>query len=227
MTAVDPRLRAAIDASIAWYEDLTALHGVASRVERGLWMSVGPPPPLHSDVAVVEPDASLEDVDRALADRLHWGFKDSFGTLRPSGNDVALLFAATWIHRPAANRIAAAPRRWVPVTDAAGLAEWTAHHDTAEVLLPGLLDRGHFRVLERRVDGRATAGAVARLGTGVVDISNVHGVDGGDPDWDELAADVEALFPGRALVGYEQGSALDAALSGGFEPIGDLRVWVR
>ncbi len=227
MPAVNPRLRAAVDASIAWYEDLTALHGVASQVEHGLWMSVGPPPPLHSDVAVVEPDASLEDVDRALADRAHWGFKDSFAVLRPSGDDVALLFAATWIHRPPANRTTAAPRRWSPVDDATGLAAWTAQHDTAEVLLPGLLDRGHFRILERRVDGRATAGAVARLGTGIVDISNVHGVDGHDPDWAELAADVEALFPGRALVGYERESALEAALSAGFDPVGELRVWVR
>ncbi len=227
MTAVEPRLRAAVDASIAWYEDLTALHGIASRVEHGLWMSVGPPPPLHSDVAVVEPHASIEDVDRALADRAHWGFKDSFAALRPSGNEVALLFAATSIHRPAANRTGAAPGRWMPVSDATGLAAWTAHHDTAEVLLPGLLDRGHFRFLERRVDGRATAGAVARLGTGVVDVSNVHGVDGHELDWDELAAEVQALFPGRALVGYERGSALDAALSGGFDPVGELRVWVR
>ena len=227
MATVEPRLRAALDASIGWYEDLTALHGVASRIENGLWISVGPPPPLHSDVVVVEPDVTLEHVDSALADRVHWAFKDSFATLRPSGDDVHLLFAATWIHRPPAEPTGSQPGRWVPVDDAAQLAEWTATHDTAEVLLPGLLERGHFLVLERRTDGLVTGGAVARLGSGVVDLSNVHGIDGHTVDWAELAADVGAAFPGRALVGYEHGEALDDALTGGFEPVGGLRVWVR
>ena len=71
------------------------------------------------------------------------------------------------------------------------------------------------------------AGAVARLGSGVVDISNVHAVPGHSVDWAELAAVVSARFPARALVGYESGDDLRAAVSGGFEPVGDLRVWVR
>jgi hypothetical protein len=227
MGAVDPRLRAAVDASIGWYEDLTALHGVPSRVADGLWMSIGPPPPLHSDVAVVEPHVSGNLVDRALADRPTWGFKDSFATIRPSGSDVRLLFAATWIHRAPAHPSGAAPRRWIRVNDPAWLADWTAHHDTADVLLPGILDRGHFAVLERRTDGIVTGGAVVRLGTGIADLSNVHAVAGHDVDWGELAADVEALFPDRGIVGYERDDALQAARAGGFETVGELRVWVR
>jgi hypothetical protein len=60
-----------------------------------------------------------------------------------------------------------------------------------------------------------------------VDVSNVHALPGHAVDWAELADVVGAWFPGRPLVGYERGEALDAALAGGFAPVGDLRVWVR
>ena len=225
MRALDARLRTALDASIGWYEDLTALHGIASRIEHGLWMSLGTPPPLHSDVVTVEPDASSDAVNRALRDRPSWAFKDSFASLRPSGTDVDLLFGATWIHRPPSHTPKSAPGVWMTVTDVAELGEW--HTDTADVLLPGILERGHFRVLARRSGGRIVAGAVARLGTGAVDLSNVHAHAGYEVDWGELAADVEAVFPDRPMVGYERGADLAGARSAGFEPVGELRVWVR
>jgi hypothetical protein len=74
---------------------------------------------------------------------------------------------------------------------------------------------------------RSAAGAVARLGSGVVDVSNVHAVAGYSVDWAELAGVIGARFPDRPLVGYEREDALDAALAGGFAAIGDLRVWLR
>jgi hypothetical protein len=37
---------------------------------------------------------------------------------------------------------------------------------------------------------------------------------------------VAHLFPGRPLVGYERSDDLTAALAGGFQTTGELRVWV-
>jgi len=62
---------------------------------------------------------------------------------------------------------------------------------------------------------------------GAVDVSNVYAVPGHRVDWAELAEVVDAVFPGRQLVGYERADALAAALEGGFVPVGELRVWVR
>jgi len=95
------------------------------------------------------------------------------------------------------------------------------------VLLPGVLRLAHLQVLAKRVDGRIVAGAVARLGTGVVDVSNTYGVPGADLDWSELSAVLGARFPGRPLVGYTSGAELAAATDAGFVPVGPLRVWVR
>jgi hypothetical protein len=145
-----------------------------------------------------------------------------------SGEGMNLLFSATWIHREAArsDRDAAASG-WTAVRSADRLAEWTAQHDTTQVLLPPLLQRGHFCILAKLGDDRIVAGAVARLGSGVVDVSNVHAVPGYSVDWAELAGVIGECFPDRPLVGYERGDALSAARAGGFVSVGDLRVWVR
>lgn len=226
---MDPRLRAAVDANVGWYEDLCALHGVGSILVDGLWSALDRPPPLHSDAVVVEPEVTAGQVLARLAGRDRCGVKDSFATMDLSAEGMRLLFEATWIHREAApgRGRTAVPAGWVTVTGADELAEWTGRHDTEGVLLPPLLRRGHFRILARRAGDRIVAGAVARLGSGVVDVSNVYAVAGHRVDWAELAGAVGALFPGRPLVGYEHGEALEAARDGGFAPLGPLRVWVH
>jgi hypothetical protein len=223
---VDPRLRSAVDASVGWYEDLCTLHGVGSMLAGGLWSAATKPPPLHSDAVVVEPPVTAGQVLGRLEGREHGGVKDSFATMDLTTAGMDLLFAATWIHRPAGEP-RPGPAGWSVVTSAAALAEWTGQHDTAEVLLPPLLRRAHFRILAERVAGRLVAGAIARLGSGIVDVSNVYAVPGHAVDWAVLADVIAAHFPGRPLVGYERGDALAAALDGGFAPVGDLRVWVR
>jgi hypothetical protein len=225
---MDARLRTAVDASVGWYEDLCALHGVGSVLVDGLWSALDTPPPLHSDAVVVEPVVTADLVLARLDGRVRCGVKDSFATMDLSGQDMKLLFSATWIHREAEpDRRPDMPAGWVAVTGADELSEWTGHHDTRDVLLPPLLRRAHFRVLARYVDDRIVAGAVARLGSGAVDVSNVYAVPGHRVDWAQLADVVAAFFPGRQLVGYERGDALAAALDGGFAPLGELRVWVR
>ncbi|XVV09112.1 hypothetical protein ACQP2X_30240 [Actinoplanes sp. CA-131856] len=222
---MDSRLRSAVDASVGWYEDLCALHGVGSTLVDGLWSALDPPPPLHSDAVVVEPGVSADQVLARLEGREHGGVKDSFATMDLTGAGLESLFAATWIHREPAPD--GTPGGWVAVTGGAELARWTGRHDTRDVLLPPLLRRAHFRILARYAGDQLVAGAVARLGSGVVDVSNVWAVPGHRVDWAELAGAIDAAFPGRPLVGYERGEALAAALDGGFEPVGDLRVWVR
>ena len=224
---MDPRLRTAIDASVGWYEDLCALHEVGSVLVDGLWSTLDPPPPLHSDAVAVEPGVTADQVLARLDGRIHCGVKDSFATMGLSGEGMDLLFSATWIHRAPVPDRPGPPAGWVTVTGADELSEWTGHHDTREVLLPGLLRRAHFRILARYVDDRLVAGAVARLGSGAVDVSNVWAVPGYRVDWAELAEAAGAYFPGRQLVGYERGDALAAALDGGFTALGELRVWVR
>jgi hypothetical protein len=225
---MDPRLRSAIDASVGWYDDLCALHGVGSILVDGIWSALDTPPPLHSDAVVVEPEVTADRVLTRLADRARCGVKDSFASMDLSDAGLALLFSASWIHRAAGRHPGrGVPPGWVTVSAVDELATWTGQHDTSAVLLPHLLRRAHFRILARYADDRIVAGAVARLGSGTVDVSNVYVLPGHRLDWAELAEVVGAYLPDRPLVGYERGDALAAALDGGFTPIGELRVWVR
>jgi hypothetical protein len=225
---MDPRLRSAVDASIGWYDDICALHGIGSTLADGVWSAHDTPPPLHSDAVVVEPAVTADGVLARVNGRAHCGVKDSFATMDLSGEGMALLFSATWLYRSVRQRQdSSKPAGWAAVTSVGELAEWTGRHDTGDVLLPPLLQRAHFRILAKYVDNRIVAGAVARLGSGIVDVSNVYAVPGHHLDWAELAEVIGAWFPGRPLVGYERGDALGAALDGGFVPTGELRVWLR
>lgn len=220
---MDHRLRCAIDASIGWYDDLCALHRVGSTLADGVWSALAPPPPLHSAAVTVEPSATVELVLDRLVDGPVGGVKDSFSTVDLGAAGWDLLFEASWIHLPAPVVPVAFPPGWREVREPAELEQWTADHNTGEVLLPGLLRSAHFRILAKVQDARIVAGAVARLGSGVVDVSNAHG---DSLDWSELVAAVVRVFPGRPLVGYEGGEDLSAALASGFKAVGPLRVWV-
>lgn len=225
---MDQRLRSAVDASIGWYDDICAMHGVGSTLADGVWSALDAPPPLHSDAMVVEPGVTADRVLARLDGRVHCGVKDGFATMDLSGEGMDLLFSATWVHRESEQRREReVPPGWAAVTTADELAVWTGQHDTSGVLLPPLLQRAHFRILAKYADERIVAGAVARLGSGAVDVSNVYAMPGHELDWAELSTVIDRYFPGRPLVGYERGDALSAALDGGFTPVGELRVWLR
>ena len=226
---MDPRLRMAVDANLGWYGDLCSLHGVASRLDDGLWWAMTSPPPLHSDAVVSEPSVTARQVLDRVAGRPRCGVKDSFATLDLTGGGMQVLFDASWMHREASpvDSLPSEASAWSRVTTAAELETWTSLHDTTGVLLPGLLDYAHFAVLAKYADGEIVAGGVARLAGGVVDVSNTYAVAGHRLDWSELVAVVAARFPGRALVGYTRGEELDQATEAGFTVVGDLRVWLR
>ena len=218
---VDPRLRRAVDANVGWYEDLCAMHAVPTTLDPGLWRSIGRPPPLHSDIVVVEPEVSTEQVTELVGDRMPYGCKDSFATVDLSAVGFNILFSASWIHLEAgAAPESAQSKGWVTIVDASQLVAWNSLHGTTEVLLPALLQHGHFRVLALYADQRIVAGAVARLSSGVVDVSNVFAVPGHHLDWPSLATAIQAIFPSRPIVGYERGGSLDAARKAGFVGVG-------
>lgn len=224
---MDPRLRAAVDESVCWYDELFALHSVGCGISDGLWASHGPPPPLHSAAKSVEPSVRSAAALRAVAAYEHCSIADSFGAL-DLGDEMDLLFEARWLHRPPLDAaLTPLPAGWETVTTGADLAVWTAIHGTSDVLLPGLLRRSSFQFLGHRSNGELTAGGVTHLGAGVVGLSNVWAAPGHEVDWGELVRVVHALHPGRAVVGYEQGEDLAHALAAGFNAVGPQLVWVR
>jgi hypothetical protein len=76
--------------------------------------------------------------------------------------------------------------------------------------------------------GHLVGGGIANRTGPVVGLSNTFG-EAASPTrfWANLVAAAQAAFPGLALVGYERGASLHAALAAGFVAVGPLRVWIR
>jgi hypothetical protein len=127
---------------------------------------------------------------------------------------------------------------WSAVTDETGLARWEAAWaglhagqlvpDSERIFRPALLAEPGVAFLAGSRRSEIVAVAAANLTGDVVGLSNVFAPDeDAAACWAGAVALATALFPDRPLVGYERGDDLALARSLGFQPLGDLRVWVR
>lgn len=226
---VDPRLRTAVDASLSWYEDIFALHGIPTAVQHGLWKALGEPPRWHSSAKTVTPTVVKGEVLRAVEAFEHCSIADSFGVLDLSDSGFAVLFEATWVHHPPhAHSTGALPAGWTVIAEEEELEVWNREHDTLDVLLPSLLSHPRFRFLRHEEDGNLMGGAVLHdTGGDSVGLSNQWTVAGGRIDPSALLSCAGTLHPGRAVVAYERGDDLDAFLDAGFDGLGPQYVWAR
>lgn len=224
---MDPRLRAAVDTSLAWYDDIFCLHGIPTRTEGGLWWALAPAPPWHSGVKTTEPGVA---VDRVVVIHGEGTVADSFGDVELASCGFTLLVDATWVHhRPLDRAPSRLPKGWSVVRDAPTLAEWNRAHDYAGVLLPAVLEHPAFTVVAREVDGMLAAGAVVHRGAhpGVVGLSNTWSTPALELDHEEVLALVATLHPGASVTDFAQGADLSALQAAGYTPLGPQRVWLR
>jgi hypothetical protein len=223
---MDPRLRAAVEASRQWYDDVFALHEIPVLVEDGLWSALGPPLTWHSAAKTLEPGVESGRVLRAVAALEHCAVADSFADLDLAPHGFEVLIEATWLHRPPDDGAGAWPDGWWVVAGPDDLSEWVTAHDYAGVLTPAVLAHPRIRVLGCRRDGRLVGGAVTHDGDGALGLSNGWGSGELTASTDVLAA-VSALHSGRAMVDYAGGEERDAMVAAGFTPLGPHRVWAR
>ena len=224
-----------------WCDAVCRAHGTPGAFTAESWTSAHRTPPLYPDaVTLTERASAAELLARIDTDAPGCTVKDSFATLDLSGAGFSVLFEAQWIHRPA-GLPAPAPVdgvRWDVVRDAGALASWAAAWagEPDEGGPAGGAGSGPFRAellddagtffLRGRSGERVVAGAVASRSGSVVGLSNVFAADGDTGSaWAGVLRAVAERWPERAVVGYESGDDLDAAIRHGSVPIGPLRVW--
>ncbi|WP_314246301.1 hypothetical protein [Streptomyces sp. DSM 40907] len=226
------RRRAALN-NAAWCDAVCRAHGLVPRYEgEQVWFSARRTPPMYPDAVTLEPAVPAGSVLRGV-DTASPGcsVKDSFADLDLTGAGFEVLFEAQWIHRPAGMPLPeaegeAAGLEWSEVSGAAELAAWEAAFEGGEsaegdgLFRPALLGGG-IVFLAGRAGGRIVAGAVVSTGGGVAGVSNLFGAA-----WPGVLAAVRGRWPELDVVGYEHGEDLEAAVRGGFAPIGPLRVWL-
>jgi hypothetical protein len=226
----DPRAVRAAANNASWCATVCRAHGIPGTLAVGQWRAAAPPPPFYPDTVTLVPGLAPAEVAESVPDRRGASVKDSFADVDLGGEGFEVLFEAQWIWRSQQSADGAPDLVWGVVDTAAALAVWAEGSGQAGTFGPqspgrALVENEDVRfLLGHRGDvvvGRAALYAAA----GVVGVSNVWA--GAPGAWGSLAGTAGRLFPGQAVAGYESGAGLAAALAGGFEAVGPLRVWVR
>ena len=216
-----------------WCSIVCETQGMRGTFDADAWTCATRAPEFYPDAVTlrrgVDAESLLARIDRTSGASV----KDSFADLDLSAAGFDLLFDASWIRHPARR----APRsarddRWRVIRDPAALLEWeTAWLDGESGprnFRPSLLEREDVAILAIPAANGAVSTAILNVTGSVVGLSNVVTGDDGAAGTLSVALDAaSSLYPGLDLVGYEQGSLLDAARQAGFELIGPLRVWMH
>jgi hypothetical protein len=218
-----------------WCASVCASHGIPHAFGDRAWHSPHRTPPYYPDAVTVRPDATAADfLSRIDTASPGCSVKDSFATLDLTSCGFTCLFSARWIHRPAGLAAPASPNwRAEQVSTSDRLRDWQdAWHGAGagpDVFRPALLDDPSVRVLALHDGGELRGGAVLYRGSGLVGVSNLFAVDGGDVAAvrSSVIAAAARRFPGLPLAGYEREDALAHALAVGFTALAPLRVWSR
>jgi hypothetical protein len=241
------RLELAARNNAIWCDTVCRAHGVPGEFLPAVWLNRNQPPPYHSNLIVLsassDPAKTIgyirELIDLPLPGK--WSVKDSFATLELEPLGFEVLFEATWIWLDPASR---EPDRsspgiqWNRINSPADLADWVTAWSgntlNSEAVgrpaqFPGSMLEDRQVAFFAGCQGREiAAGGIANRTDGVVGLSNVF-VNAGDAQaaWAGLVNRVQLAFPGLPMLGYERSRALEFALACGFEPVGNLRVWIR
>lgn len=222
----EQRLRAAVDASRRWYDDLFRLHRIAVGSDGALWWAEAAPPRWHSAVKTLVPTTDPSGALLRMERHPHGTIADSFGLLDLTAEGFELLFAARWLHHRGVPS-GARPPGWMPVLDPDLMDQWNRHHDTVGVLPVDLWKHPHFTVLARHDGDGLTGGAILHDAGTVVGLSNTWSLEDVPLDPRDVLELAAQRYPGRAVVDYAWGADLGAMLGAGFEPLGPHHVWIR
>jgi hypothetical protein len=233
-------LQQAIENNARWCETICAAHGIPGEFHEDLWLNRQRVPRFYPNLVTLTPArgvarqyAAIQDLI-ASADPGSVSVKDSFNTLDLLPLGLRSLFEATWLWRSPNLPMPAAPigdRHYTRVQKAADLAAWEhmwGGQPATRLFVPTLLDDPHVAFIAAYQQQQLVGGAIANRTGAVVGVSNIV-VPQEDPAfwWAGLLAAIIDLFPGMALVGYEQGNDLAIAQALGFTAIGTLRVWAQ
>jgi hypothetical protein len=250
MRSTEQLLDAAVANNASWCAAVCGAHGHPGVRDRRLWVSPGHGVRFYPDAITLTPEVSAAEVLAVAPPSGPFAVKDSYGALNLAPAGFLLPIQASWIARPAADGQAdgragraSSGADWYQLTSPGELAAWEAAWAgdvgaappvfTSELLAD---PRCAFLACRRNGADRAgvlrdegiVAGAVGYAADGVAGISNAFStIRPAALPFAGLPAAAARLWPGLPVVGYEDGTALTAAIQGGFDAIGDLRIWIR
>jgi hypothetical protein len=171
----------------------------------------------------------------------NWSIKDSFMTLNLTSKGFDVLFRASWLWLDADGFLPSKTStilRTERLKSPSQLADWEelwrgdvgnrSIKEQTRQFPDSLLSDNTIAFLACWDDDRIIAGGIANRTPGVVGLSNVF-TNSSDPVsvWASFVHQINSIFPGFPIVGYERDDDLRAAISVGFQIIGRLQVWME
>ena len=196
-----------------------------------MWSCAVRTPPLYPDAITLRPGVRADEILARIDATAGGSVKDSYADVELGSFGFRVLVHGTWmVYEKRASRARPAPEGWSFLARPAEFAQWERAwraDGPGDILLPALLDVPNVAVVGRLVDVHVVAGAVVHHTDATIGLSNVFFLEGAAQTWTPLVALVRSRWSERPIVGYEHGPSLNFATDAGFEPIGDLRIWVR
>ena len=215
----------AVADNAAWCDAVCRSLELATSWPPGLW-AVAEPPPLFPHLITLDARATTAEVVALLDSRSDSWVKDSFANVGLGEHGFSVVAQASWLYHPPGSMDTGA--EFSVVGSDEELAGWMAASSTIGIITPRLLADPTVRLVTVRRGGRPVGGAALSISDHTLGFSNVFTAEESLPaTWKALISAAGQLAPGRALVGYETGEELDAAVHAGFVPTGYLRIWRR
>jgi len=209
-----------------WYKMMFDIHKLKYRVSSIAFTAIDPPPPLHSWMTTLDPNAKTE-LEQLIKQHPGGGVvKDAFNCLDLSGHNYIKLFSANWI---CAHDVPDADTSdWTRVSTPHDLllweAAWKPHKfpEGVRQFPDAVLKRSDIVIWGRNKTLGFDAGVIANVSENCVGLSNYFG-HAAYPAAAALCSRVCSL----PVTGYERGEELTAALNVGFAEVGKLKLWSK
>lgn len=218
----------AVANSARWCDLVCRSNGIPTQTSRAAWAAQRRPPQLYPDAVTLLPDAPAADVLEAVEASRGCSVKDSFANMELDRYGFDELFEARWIYRAPARTTQRSRVSWTVVEREEEFDAWVYAAGIGHAVGSDLVRDSTVRFLSAPGPDGPGAGAIVNCTGNVVGLSNVFSSTIAiDDTWASLPDACADAFPSRAIVGYEHGEALEAALASGFSAVGPLRVWLR
>ena len=223
------------------YEEIFRSQNIESNRVDSIWYCLCKTPPLYSNLVTVSEEWKPDDVFKAIDQKYEdekwneWSIKDSFGVLDLTEFGFGKLFDAQWIYLESAKFTPESKTKnlkYEIVKSEKALTKWRIGWDADEklgeqIFSSKLLDNPGVYFVAGYDGKQIVSGCFVNRTGDCLGISNFFSLTKDSAYWSEMVSFIFDSIERLDIVGYERKEIVDKLRTLGFEPVGNLTVWLK
>lgn len=223
------------------YREIFESRDTISVLSPTIWYSLEKTPPLYTNLVTVsekwKPDDIFTEIDRKYEEEKweEWSVKDSFSSMDLTEYGFAKLFEAQWIYLKKLKfmpKVSDENLSYRIIENESDLAKWRITWDSNETLgerifSPKLLNNPRVFFIAGDDGKKNVSGCLVNQTENVLGISNFFSPEDDINYWSEMIRFIFDSIAHADIVGYGQKEIVAKLQLLGFEPTGDLTVWLK